>query len=210
MHTERVENVAFNPATPHVLATGGRDSAVRVWDLDSGRLVAQLQQPRWAHRLAFSARRDRADRRMLGRPDPHRGTGGPAQLKRAVPTISRCSTSTSPRTAASWSRSAGVPWRLTRLAERDARSARESSLRDTIHWGVVIPAGDRRAIVGGFSGTVTGFDLEKMVTPTTASADELTRLAELAAGRRIMSQGSVVPISRAEWTDRWEQIQRDR
>ena len=45
-----------------------------------------------------------------------------------------------------------------------------------------------------------------MVTPTTASADEMTRLAELAAGRRIMSQGSVVPISSTEWTDRWEQL----
>ena len=81
-----------------------------------------------------------------------------------------------------------------------------SSLRDTIHWGVVIPAGDRRAIVGGFSGRITGFDLEKMVTPTTASVDEMTRLAELAAGRRIMSQGSVVPITTAEWTERWEQL----
>ena len=44
------------------------------------------------------------------------------------------------------------------------------------------------------------------MTPTDGTADELTRLAELAAGRRIMSQGSVVPISSAEWTDRWEQL----
>ena len=35
-HTERVENVAFNPAAPHVLATGGRDSTISVWDLDRG------------------------------------------------------------------------------------------------------------------------------------------------------------------------------
>ena len=83
-------------------------------------------------------------------------------------------------------------------------------LGDDIHWGVVIPAGDRRAIVGGFSGTMTGFDLEKMVTPTTGTADELTRLAELAAGRRIMSQGSVVPISSTEWTERWEQLRHSR
>ena len=83
-------------------------------------------------------------------------------------------------------------------------------LGDDIHWGVVIPAGDRRAIVGGFSGTMTGFDLEKMVTPTTGTADELTRLAELAAGRRIMSQGSVVPISSTEWTERCEQLRHSR
>ena len=53
-HTERVENVAFNPAAPHVLATGGRDSTVSVWDLDRDQLVARLPQPRWTQTLAFS------------------------------------------------------------------------------------------------------------------------------------------------------------
>jgi hypothetical protein len=81
-----------------------------------------------------------------------------------------------------------------------------SSLHATIHWGVVILTGDRRAIVGGFSGRITGFDLETMVTPAAASVDEMIRLAELAPGRRIMSQGSVVPISSTEWTERWEQL----
>ena len=47
------------------------------------------------------------------------------------------------------------------------------------------------------------------MTPTTPSVDEMTRLAELAAGRRIMSQGSVVPISSTEWTERWEQLRHD-
>jgi hypothetical protein len=64
----------------------------------------------------------------------------------------------------------------------------------------------RRANVGGFPGRITGFDLQKTVAPTTESADDMTRLAELAAGRRIMSQGSVVPISSTEWTERWEQL----
>ncbi len=92
-----------------------------------------------------------------------------------------------------------------RLAERETARAR-SGPRRHVQWGVAIPAGDRRAIVGGFSGRLTGFDLEKMVMPTTASVDEMTRLAELAAGRRIMSQGSIVPISGTEWTERWEQL----
>ena len=34
-HTERVEYAVFNPAVPHVLATGGRDNTIRVWDLDT-------------------------------------------------------------------------------------------------------------------------------------------------------------------------------
>jgi hypothetical protein len=82
----------------------------------------------------------------------------------------------------------------------------ESTIRDTFHWGVVIPSGDRRAIVAGFSGAVTGFDLEKMLTPTPATTEELTLLAELVAGRRITSEGRVVPLSTTEWADRWEQL----
>jgi hypothetical protein len=75
-------------------------------------------------------------------------------------------------------------------------------------WGLKISAGDRRAIVGGYAGTIVGYDLEKMVTPMTASVDEMIQLAELAAGRRIMSEGNVVPITSAEWADRWEQLRR--
>jgi hypothetical protein len=45
-----------------------------------------------------------------------------------------------------------------------------------------------------------------MVTPTSSSSDEMIRLAELAAGRRIMSEGRVVPLSTTEWADRWEQL----
>jgi hypothetical protein len=57
------------------------------------------------------------------------------------------------------------------------------------------------------SGTVLGYDLEKIVTPTSAPIEELTKLAEMAAGRRIMSQGNVVPLSSAEWTGRWQHLQ---
>ena len=99
---------------------------------------------------------------------------------------------------------------ITALVAADWRNGAPISplwrIQDRFQWGLTIPAGDRRAIVGGFYGTVVGYDLEKMVTPNTASADELTRLAELAAGRRIMSDGRVVPLSTTEWTDRWEQL----
>ena len=40
-HSERVEHAVFNPADPHVLATGGRDSLVKVWNLSSGKQVAR-------------------------------------------------------------------------------------------------------------------------------------------------------------------------
>ena len=54
-HTERVEHAVFNPADPHILATGGRDSLVKVWNLSTGKQVAQLPHPRWVYKLAFSA-----------------------------------------------------------------------------------------------------------------------------------------------------------
>jgi len=72
----------------------------------------------------------------------------------------------------------------------------------------VIAAGDRRVVVGGFDSRIMGFDLEMMVTPAPAPAEDLTRLAEVVAGRRIMTQGLVVPINSAEWTDRWNELQR--
>jgi WD40 repeat protein len=82
-------------------------------------------------------------------------------------------------------------------------------LRPSFNLALDIPAGDRRAIVGGFSDYLTGYDLEKMVTPANASAEELVRLAELAAGRRIQSEGGVVPLTGAEWADRWRRLRPD-
>ena len=203
-HTERVENAAFNPRAPHILATGGRDSTIRVWDLDQGKLLVQLQQPRWTQMLQFS-------------PD------GSELISGCLDGIIR---SWNWRTGALSRGLAHDPAQLCFEFSADRRTlvvqgpyslevthwqsgaplGPESTIRDTFHWGVVIPSGDRRAIVAGFSGMVIGFDLEKMVTPTTASAVEMTRLAELAAGRRIMSEGRVVPLSSAEWADRWEQL----
>jgi hypothetical protein len=38
--------------------------------------------------------------------------------------------------------------------------------------------------------------------------EDLAALAELAAGRRILSQGNVVPLNSAEWLERWEKVRR--
>jgi WD40 repeat protein len=205
-HNERVEYAAFNPAVPNVAATGGRDNTIRVWDLDNGKLLVQLHQPRWAAGLAFSPDGSELitgcsdglirswDWRTarLNRGLPHNPTmlSFDFTADRRVLVVQ----SSSPLEVTHWP--SGTPL------------GPASRPRDTIYWGLVIPAGDRRAIVGGFAGTIVGYDLERMLTPTTASVDEMIRLAELAAGRRVMSAGNVVPITSAEWAERWEQLRR--
>ena len=181
---------------------------VKVRNHLTGSLVVELQHPRWIQMLAFS-------------PDGSELISGcsdglvrswdwrTGKLKRGLPH------------APSWIFSFDFTADHRRLVTvgsaylqvTDWRSGAplgpEWRLRDTITWGVVVPAEDRRAIVGGFSGTVVGYDLEKMMTPTSAPAEELIRLAEVVAGRRIMNQGSVVPITSTEWTDRWEELRRN-
>jgi hypothetical protein len=78
-----------------------------------------------------------------------------------------------------------------------------------LNLAMEIPAGQSRVIVGGFSGSLVGYDLKTMVTPADAPMEELVHLAELAAGRRILSQGSVVPLNSAEWAERWQRLRRD-
>jgi hypothetical protein len=77
------------------------------------------------------------------------------------------------------------------------------SLGQTIHLALAVPAGDRRVVVGGFSRSLDAYDLKAMTTPVSGAPEDLVRMAELAAGRRILSQGSVVPLSSAEWAERW-------
>ncbi len=78
--------------------------------------------------------------------------------------------------------------------------------RRDFNLAMEIPAAERRVIVGGFSGVLTGYDLEAMLTPATASVEDLLRLAELVSGRRIPSQGNVVPLSSSEWAERWREL----
>ena len=61
-------------------------------------------------------------------------------------------------------------------------------------------------ITSGFDGIITGYDLEKMTSPATETPAQLTRVAEVAAGRRITNEGTVVPLSSTEWTERWNEL----
>jgi eukaryotic-like serine/threonine-protein kinase len=206
-HTERIENAAFNPKDPHVLATGGRDSMLKVWDLSAKKLLLQLPHPRWVQKLTFSpdgselisSCSDGLIRSWNWR------TG---ELNRALPhnddLLGFDFTKDRRWLAVSSTKSLELTdWRS------GAPAAPEWSLRGGLSWGCVIPAGDHRVVVGGFDGRITGFDLEKIVTPVTAPAEDLMRVAEVVAGRRITNDGNLVPISSNEWSDRWKELQRN-
>jgi hypothetical protein len=54
-----------------------------------------------------------------------------------------------------------------------------------------------------FTSSLLAYDLETMLQPATGSAEDLVAFAEIVAGRRILSQGNVAPLTSAEWANRW-------
>ena len=203
-HNERQEGVFFNPVEPALMATGGRDSLVRIWDLRTGKLSVGLPHPGWAGgRMQFT--RDgselvTASGNMLFVWDTREG-----KLKEGIP-----------HGAMDIHLTADQRWLVALTGEFQVTDWRTKTpagppwkTRGGLNLALVIPAGDRRVIVGGFSGTLVGYDLETMVRPTAAPAEDLVQFAEVVAGRRILSQGRVVPLSSAEWAERWQRLQRD-
>jgi WD40 repeat protein/tetratricopeptide (TPR) repeat protein/tRNA A-37 threonylcarbamoyl transferase component Bud32 len=204
-HNDRVGHVAFAPTNPELLATSGWGNDVRVWNLATGKVLVPLKHPQWVDHLLFS---DGGKELM---------TGGADGVLRA------------------WDWQAnklqdGWPFTSTWLGEycftADRRwlvmiGADELQVIDWLtktpvspRWktkphstaSLKVPAGDRRAVTGGFSPWLVGYDLERMRTPATDQVEELVALAELAAGRRILSQGNVVPLNSAEWAERWDNV----
>jgi WD40 repeat protein/tetratricopeptide (TPR) repeat protein len=206
-HNERIGYVDFSPTDPTLLATNGWGSDARVWDLRTGKLLVPLKHPRWVAKVRFS-------------PD------GKELLSIADDGLLR-----------SWDWQAGKlrdGWPFHSTGFRDFRFTADRRWLVTIapdelqvidwptkspvspRWksppnsavGLEIPAGDRRAIVGGFTPALVGYDLEAMRAPAADRIEDLVALAELAAGRRILSQGNVVPLNTTEWVERWEKLRK--
>ncbi len=201
-HDERVGHVAFSPTDPTVLATASWDTSARVWDLKTGKLLARLRHPQWPTRVRFSP-----DGRELVTScgdttlrvwDWESGT-----LKDGV---------SFPNVLHDFGFAAGRRWLVTlgpgelQVTDWQSRTAVGPpwGLRQSFGLELAIPGGDRRALVGAFADSLVGYDLEKMAAPAAGPVEDLVRLAELAAGRRILSEGRVVPLTSAEWAERWQ------
>jgi WD40 repeat protein len=208
-HNDRVEQAEFNPAEPHLLATGGRDSLVRVWDLESGRLVSRMPHPNWTGaRLGFSPDGKEiissCTDGMLRVWDWKEGrlkeglSLYPNALVNYGFTADRCSL---------------VSIGLQELQVTDWQTKTPCSPQYKLPWGpnfaLALSDGDSRAIVGGFSPAVMGYDLIALLTPAPEPAENLVRMAEVVSSRRILNQGRIVPLTGAEWGDRWQQLRGD-
>lgn len=205
-HTDRIENATFNPRSPHILATGGRNSTVTLWDLETGKRLIELPHPAWVQTLAFTTD---GTELISGCSDGlirvwNWRTG---ELRRGLP-HDRSLLNYAFTKKRDWLAVLGNP-SLELTHWRSGQPASPSwDLGSGLHWSVAVPDGDRRAIVSGFENMITGCDLETMTTPAPATADHLNRLAEIVSGRRITNEGNVVPISGAEWTERWDRLGR--
>jgi WD40 repeat protein/tetratricopeptide (TPR) repeat protein/tRNA A-37 threonylcarbamoyl transferase component Bud32 len=206
-HTERVRYVAFSSTVPHLLATAGWGSEARVWDLRTGKLLASLNHPRWVLNLSFSPDAKqlvtvaadgllrswdwRAEKLRDGRAyhDQWFGFFEFTSDWRWLVTVGD-----DEMQVIDWPSKIPVSPRW--------------KTKPQIKLGLEIPAGDSRAIVGGFSPWMVGYDLKAMQAPATDRTEDLVALVELAAGRRILSEGNIVPLNSTEWEERWEKVQK--
>jgi WD40 repeat protein/tetratricopeptide (TPR) repeat protein len=206
-HTERLRYVCFNPAAPELLATSGFGNEARVWDLATGKLVVTLRHPRWVGRLQFTPDGEElitgADDGLLRVWDWKANKvieGWPLH-----PTSIEDFSVVAPRHAL-------VTLTSDALQVADWRTKTPLSplwnLKPDFNLALKmeLPSGDGQVIVGGFLRTLMGYDLETILAPTAAPAEDLVRLAEVAAARRISSQGTVVPLSSVEWGERYRQL----
>ena len=204
-HHQRVQHVSFSPKSSALMATAGRDRFAHMWNLETGKLLAQLLHPHLVIRLDFSP--DGTELITSCNDGQLRvwdwGTG---KLNFALPLHSIL--------LQDFAFGADRRWLVTlgekELQVTDWRTRTPAgplwNLPDCTHLALAISAGDRRSIVGGFADPLVGYDLEKMTTPAPAPAADLVELAEIAAGRRILSQGNVVPLTSAEWAERWQRL----
>jgi WD40 repeat protein/Flp pilus assembly protein TadD len=206
-HTERVHHVAFSPTEPEVMVTAGWGNNARIWNLATGNLLATLKHPVWPWQCRFS-------------------TDGTRLFTGALDGLFRVWDWRSEKPLGGWPLHSGMvhdfrftaddQWLISlgsnHLQITDWRTKTPATplwhLGPDLYLGLAVPSGDRRAIVGGFSGALMGYDLETMLTPITAPVEDVVRLAEATAGRRILSQGNILPLTGPEWAERWSQLQR--
>jgi eukaryotic-like serine/threonine-protein kinase len=206
-HNQRIGQVAFSLVDPELLATSGWDSEARIWNLRTGKLVAPVKHPRWATPLQFSPDGQElisgADDGLLRVWDWHAG-----KLKDGWPFHSAPLWDFRFTADRRWLvTAAGGEMQVINWPAKTPVSPRWNwESKGHLNLVIEIPAGDRRAIVGGFSQPLVGYDIEAMRTPTTDRAEDLVALAELAASRRILNEGNVVPLNTAEWAERWEKV----
>jgi WD40 repeat protein len=207
-HGERVGHVCFHPTVPTLLATGSWDRSARVWDLTTGKLLVQIKHPQWVTRVRFSP--DGRDLitscgdGMLRVWDWDSG-----KLKDGLLLQSYLLQDFGFTRDRRWLISLGAgEFQVTDWQTRTPVGPLWN-LKPRFNLELAIPGDGRRAIVGAFADSLVGYDLEKMVTPVSGPAEDLVQLAELAAGRRILSAGRVVPLTSAEWADRWQRVRRD-
>ncbi len=181
--------------------------ALRIWDLETGKQIAHLKHPRFVFRLRFTPD---GTELLTGCHDGQLRIwdwrAGELKVALSLHQIG----------LQDFDLTADQGWLVTlgesglQVTDWPTRTPAGPlwNLPRYMHLAMAVSAGDRRAIVGGFSASLVGYDLEKMTTPSTAPAQALVELAELAAGRRILSQGNVVPLTSAEWAERWRRLQR--
>ena len=204
-HNARIDQVCFNLHEPRILATGGRERTMRLWNLDTGTLVRELHHPFWCFPIQFSP--DGTE--LITVSDLVRVWDWRAGKLRDGVTAGNSKLTSDHRWLFAFCPEAGgakqielIDWR-TKAPAGPRWKSDGGPLLD-----ICIPADGRRAIVTGFSRPIVGYDLEAMVTPASGRIQHLMQLAELAAGRRILDQGRVVPLTQSEWSERWQQLQR--
>jgi WD40 repeat protein len=206
-HNQRVQFVRFVPNSPEMLATAGWDSEARVWNLRTGELLPPLRHSHTVSQLLLSP--DGKDL-ITGAYDGMLRTWDwrAAKLQDGRPLHARMIRDFRFTADQRWLVTVGIEeLQVTDWATKIPASPAWNT-RPYVTAAVEIPDGDRRAIVSGFSPFLVGYDLEALRSPSTDSLEELTALAELAAGRRVLSEGNIVPLNSAEWLERWHKVQR--
>jgi WD40 repeat protein len=202
-HSARIEEVDFHPTRSNLLVVPG--APVSVWDLETGRTVAQLPHPAHVIRTRFSA--DGSEILTAAYDGTLRAWDWRAgKLKEGLPLH--------PSLLMDFGL-VSDRWLVTLgMNELQVSDWRDKSpvgplwnLRNGTQLSLAIPSGGRRAVVGGFSRSLVGYDLGAMTVPNELPADEILAFAELVAGRRILDSGNVVSLTGEEWADRWQRVQ---